>query len=55
MPPPPSDKGVKTFELAQFNVFTNVKNGEARHWRFISICWRAVGVGGMECVGRTCE
>ena len=52
-PPPPSEKGVKMFELAQLNVFTpDVKKGGG-HWRFIAHCWQAMGLGGMECVGRT--
>ena len=42
------------FELAQFSVFTlDVKKGGTGHWRFVTMCWQAMGLGGMECVGRT--
>ena len=52
--PPPSEKGVKMFELAQVNVFPpEVRKGRASHCRFIAMCWQAMGLGGMECVGRT--
>ena len=55
MRPPPSENGVKKFELAQLNVFIpDVKGGGgASHWRFIAMCWQAMELGGMECVGRT--
>ena len=38
---PPSEKGVKMFELAQLNLFTPEvrKGGGASHWRFIGMCW----------------
>ena len=53
---PPSNKGVKMFELAQFDVFTpDIKKGGCGHWRFICMCWQALGRGGMECVGGTWE
>ena len=52
--PPPSEKEVKMFELAQLNVFSpELRKGGASHWRFIAMCWQAMGLGGMECVGRT--
>ena len=42
------------FELAQLNLFTHdVKKGGAGPWRFIAMCWQAMELGGMECVGRT--
>ena len=45
----PFDKGMKMFELVQFNVFPpDVKKGGAG-------CWQAMGLGGMPSVGRTCE
>ena len=44
---PRSDKGLKMFEMAQFNVFTpDVKKGAARHLRFLCHCWEAMGLGG---------
>ena len=50
--PPPSDKEVKMLELARFNVFTpDIKKGGARKSQFIYMCRRAMGLGGMECVG----
>ena len=49
--PPPSAKEVKMFQLAQFNVFIN--SGGAGHLRFIPMCWQAMGLGGMVCIGRT--
>ena len=37
--PPPSDKGVKMFELAELNVFIpKVRRGGATHWWFIARC-----------------
>ena len=42
------------FELAQLNLFTpEVKKGGGSHWRFIAMCWQALGLGGMEFTGRT--
>ena len=51
---PPSERRVKMFDLAQINVCTpEVRKGGASHWRCIAMCWQAMGLGGMECVGRT--
>ena len=45
---PPSDKGVKMFELAQFNIFTrDVNKVGAGHFGFVCMCWQAMGLGGM--------
>ena len=53
-PPPPPEKGVTMFELAQLNLFSpERKKGEATYWRFIAMCWQAVGLGGMEFAART--
>ena len=44
---PSLEKGVKMIELAQLNLFTpEVKKGGASHWRFIAMCWQALGLGG---------
>ena len=49
-PPTPPEKGVKMFELAQLNLFTpEVKRGGGSHWRFIAMCWQALGLGGVDC------
>ena len=45
-PSPPSDKGVKMFELARFNIFTRgVNKAGAGHFRFVCMCWHAIGLG----------
>ena len=50
---PPSEKGVKMFELAQLNLFTpKVRKGGASHWQFTSMCLQALGLGGMKFAGR---
>ena len=55
-PGPASDKGVKMFELAQFNIFNpDVKKAGAGHFPFVCMCWQAMGLGGMQSVGRTWE
>ena len=47
-PPPPPEKGVKMFELAQTNIFTpERKKGGATHWRFVAHCWQGLGLGGL--------
>ena len=52
--PPPPEKGVKMFELAQFKLFTpEKKKGGGTHRRFIGNCWQAWGLGGIEFAGRT--
>ena len=44
------------FELAQFNVFTpDIKKAGAGHFRFVCMCWQAMGLGGIQSVGRTWE
>ena len=52
-PPPPPERGVKMFELAQTNIFTpERKKGGATHWRFFAHCRQGLGLGGVEWVGK---
>ena len=50
----PFRQEVKMFELAKFNVFIpDIKKGGVGHFWFLRMCWQAMGLGGMESVGRT--
>ena len=52
-PPPPPEKGVNTFQLAQTNIFNlERKKGGGTHWRFFANCWQGVGLGGVGYVGK---
>ena len=43
---PPSDKGVKMFEMAQLNVFSpGVNKGGVGHCWFLCHSWEATGLG----------
>ena len=45
--PPPPERGVKMFELAQTNILTPERKKEgATHWRFVAHCWQGPGLGG---------
>ena len=48
VPPPPPERGVKMFELAQTNIFTpeRKRGGGGTHWRFVAHCWQGLGLGG---------
>ena len=51
---PPLEMGVKTFELAQLNLFIpERKKGGGPHCRFIAKCWQGLSLGGMEYGART--
>ena len=52
-PPPPPERGVKMFQLAQINLFTPERKKEGgTHWQLAANCLQGLGLGGMDHAGQ---